>query len=124
MNIELTEFTFDYKLNKLLKLNLNPISFQQTKLNIYYYNLYYYFEYFFQFVLIARQRRENILNQYKSTSYIPYIGDLYCPFSDSKTHYSFIYIGNTYNKFKNYIYNNVDKYNPILTSLLKYWYNF
>ena len=52
MNIELTEFTFDFKLNKLLKLNLNPISFQQTKLNIYYYNLYYYFEYFFNLSLL------------------------------------------------------------------------
>ena len=122
MNIELTEFTFDYKLNKLLKLNFNPILFQQTKLNIYYYNLYYYFEYFFQFVLIARQRRENILNQYRSSYYIPSIDDLFSPLSDSNTHYSFIYIGNTYNKFKNYIYNNVDKYNPILTNLLNMLY--
>jgi hypothetical protein len=31
MNIELTEFTFDFKLNKLLKLNLNPISFQKER---------------------------------------------------------------------------------------------
>jgi hypothetical protein len=122
MNIELTEFTFDFKLNKLLKLNLNPISFQQTKLNIYYYNLYYYFEYFFQFVLIARQRRENILNQFISSYYIPSIDDLFSPFYDSNTHYSFIYIGNTYNKFKNFIYNNVDKYNPILTNLLNMLY--
>jgi hypothetical protein len=122
MNIELTEFTFHYKLNKLLKLNINPISFQQTKLNIYYYNLYYYFEYFFQFVLISRQRRENILNQYISSYYIPSIDDLFSPFFDSNTHYSFIHIGNTYNQLKKIIYNNEGIYNPILTKLLKNLY--
>ena len=106
MNIELVEFTIDYKLNKFLKLNINPISFQQTKYNIYYYNLYYFFEFFFQFILITKKRKENILNQYKFNQYNPCIEDLFLPLYDSNTYYPFFNSCSKYNKFKNYIYSN------------------
>ena len=122
MNIELTEFTFEYKLNKLSKLNFNPIHISQTKINIYYNNLFYYFEYLYQFILISNMRKENIVQKYKNSSYIPCYNDLQCCTIDPPSFFLLRKSAKIFCKFKRYLLLNKYIYNSIFSQLLKKYY--
>ena len=121
-NIELTEFTFDFKLNQILKSNINPIIYSDISNNIYYCKLYYYFEYLFEFIDICQLRKEILLHKYQNHSFDLYFNDMFSPFLDPHSYNRFIHCAIKFNTTKFFIYNNVDIYNPILTNILKKLY--
>ena len=122
MDIELVEFTFDFKLKQILKSNLNPINYLDISNNIYYCNLFYYFEYLFEFHEICILRRKIILNTYHKSYNIIYLNDLFSPLYDRHSYYKFIHCAKKFNKIKNVIYNNLNIYNSMLTYILKNLY--
>ena len=120
MNIELTEFTFDYKLNKILQSNINPIIYSDISNNMYYCKLYYYFEYLFEFIELCQLRKQILLNKYYSIDLC--FNDLLSPYLDPNSYYKFFHCAKKFNTIKLFIYNNESIYNPILTKLLKILY--
>jgi len=122
MNIELTEFTFDYKLNKILQSNINPIIYSDISNNMYYCKLYYYFEYLFEFFDICQLRKQILLYKYQNHSLDLYLNDMLSPFLDPHSYNKFIICAKKYNTIKLFIYNNESIYNPILSKLLKKLY--
>lgn len=122
INIELTEFTFDFKLNKILKSNINPIIYSDISNNVFIYNLYLYFEYLYEFIEICQLRKQILLDIYQNHSFDLYFNDMLSPFLDPPSYNNFILCAKKYNQIKYFIYNNVEIYNPILTQLLKKLY--
>ena len=122
ISIELTEFTFDFKLNKILKSNINPIIYTDISSNFFYNKLYYYFEYLYEFFDICQLRKQILLHKYQNHSLDLYFNDMLCPYLDPNSYYKFINCAKKFNNIKYFIYNNVDIYNPILTNILKKMY--
>lgn len=122
ISIELTEFTFDFKLNQILKSNINPIIYTDISSNFFYNKLYYYFEYLYEFFDICQLRKQILLHKYQNHSLDLYFNDMLCPLLDPKSYYKFIHCAKKFNNIKYFIYNNVDIYNPILTNILKKLY--
>ncbi len=122
MNIELIEFTFDFKLNKILKSNINPIVYSNISNNIYYCKLYYYFKYLFEFVEICQFRKQILLHKYQNHSLDLCVYDLLSPYLDPNSYYEFFICAKKFNEIKYFIYKNKSIYDPILTNILKKMY--
>jgi len=118
MEIELTTFNFDVKLNILFKSKLNPIKYSERHNDFYYYNLYYYFYWLYIFINITKTRTENIINIFQEINNIPVKEDLFFSIWDNGTYYSFINAASNFNIYKSFIYDNKIIYSKLFTVLL------
>ena len=121
MNIEMVSFSFEKKLDMILKYKINPVIYSNQN-NTLYQDLYFYFEYLFEFTKIANIRQRKII-EHCNNNYIPTIYDLFLPIIDNISYNSFIQCAHQYNNYRMRIYSNKYLYNDILTELLKICYD-
>ena len=122
MNIEMVSFTFEKKLDMILKYKINPVIYSNQN-NSLYQNLYFYFESLFEFIKAANIRQQRIIEHSNNNNYIPIMSDLFLPIIDNISYNSFIQCAHHYNNYRIRIYSKKYLYNDILTELLKICYD-
>ncbi len=121
MIIELVSFTFEKKLDMILKYKINPVIYSNQN-NTLYQDLYFYFEYLFEFTNIANIRQRKIIEHCNNNNLLPFMSDLFLPTIDYISYNSLIKSAYHYNKYRRRIFSNKHLYNTILSELLKICY--